>query len=75
MKPLALLGALLVVLGLGSLVFNVIPFHHKEQVAKIGPITANEDKETNVVIPPVASILALAAGGLLIVLSRRKVGS
>ncbi len=71
MKPLALIGVLLIVIGLGTLVYNVIPFHHTEQVAKIGPITANEDQENDVVIPRVASIVALVLGGGLIFAARR----
>ena len=71
MKPLVLIGIVLIVFGLGSLVYNVIPIHHTEQVAKIGPLTATEDKENDVVVPTIASVLALLAGGALVFAGRR----
>jgi Zn-dependent protease len=72
MKPLGILGIILLVIGIGSLVYNVIPVHHTEQVAKVGPFTANEDKENDVVISPVISVLVLVAGGAIIAVSARK---
>lgn len=71
MRALMILGGVLVLFGMGTLVYSVIPIHHTEEVAKIGPITANEDKENDVVIPPYASILALVAGGALVLVARR----
>jgi hypothetical protein len=66
MKPLAILGALLILFGIGTLAYNVIPIHHREEVAKIGPITATEDKEKDIFIPPVAAVLAILAGGAMV---------
>jgi hypothetical protein len=72
MRGLMIIGVVLVIAGLGALAFNVIPFHHQEEVAKIGPIHATEDKQTNVVIPPFASVAAILIGGGLIFAGTRR---
>ena len=73
MRGLMLVGVVLIIAGLVALVFNVIPFHHQEEVAKIGPIHATEDKQENFVIPPYASVIAIIAGGALVFAGRRRV--
>lgn len=62
MRGMMLVGVILIVAGIVGLVINVIPIHHQEQVAKIGPITATADKETDYVIPPWASIAVIVVG-------------
>jgi hypothetical protein len=50
----------------------VVPIHHQEQVAKIGPITATKDTETDYIIPPWASIAVIVVGaGLAFAGTRR----
>lgn len=71
MKPIAIIGILFVLFGIGTLIYDVIPIHHQEEVAKIGPVTATEDKENDVVIPRVASVLAVLLGGGLLLAGRR----
>ena len=63
MRGMMLIGVILIVAGIVGLVINVIPIHHQEQIAKIGPLTATTDKETDYVIPPWASILVIVVGG------------
>ena len=62
MRGLMLVGVILIVAGIVGLVINVIPVHHQEQVAKIGPITATKDTETDYIIPPWASIIVIVVG-------------
>ncbi|HWE72560.1 MAG TPA: hypothetical protein VG328_05315 [Stellaceae bacterium] len=62
MRGMMLVGVILIVAGIVGLVINVVPVHHQEQVAKIGPITATADKETDYVIPPWASVLVIVVG-------------
>jgi hypothetical protein len=63
MRGLMLAGVVLIVAGIAGLVINVIPIHHQEEVAKIGPLTATTDKETDYFIPTWASILVIVVGG------------
>ncbi|HEY3918854.1 MAG TPA: hypothetical protein VGL83_13730 [Stellaceae bacterium] len=72
MRGLTLVGVILIIAGIIALVVNVIPVHHQEQVAKIGPITATKDTETDYIIPPYAGIIVIVVGaGLTFAGTRR----
>lgn len=72
MRGLMLVGVVLIIAGIVGLVVNVVPIHHQEQVAKIGPLTATADKETDYVIPPYVSVLVIVVGaGLAFAGTRR----
>jgi len=76
MRGLMVLGVVLIVLGIAGLVVDYVPIHHREEIAKIGPLTATADKETDVVIPPAAGVIVLVVGAVLVVAAaRRRVGS
>ncbi|HZL58635.1 MAG TPA: hypothetical protein VFC38_02945 [Stellaceae bacterium] len=72
MRGLLVAGIVLIVLGIAGLVVNVIPVHHQEQEAKIGPLTINSDKETDYIIPNYVGIIAIVAGVGLAVAGTRK---
>ncbi len=72
MRILQFVGVILIVLGLVGLAYNVIPVHHQEQVAKIGSLTATQDKENDIVIPPYAGLIAIFAGGALVFAGRSR---
>jgi len=62
MRGMILVGVILIVAGIVGLVINVVPIHHQEQVAKVGPITATKDTETDYIIPPWASVIVIVVG-------------
>jgi len=72
MKPLAVAGIVLVVLGLVALAYQGITYTSRETVVDIGPITATADREKTLPIPPVLGILAVAGGVALLVVGARK---
>jgi hypothetical protein len=72
MNKLLLAGIVLIGLGIAGLLINVIPVHHQEQEAKLGPVTINADKETDYVIPPYVGIIAIVAGAGLVFLGTRR---
>lgn len=72
MRGMLIVGLLLVALGIVGLAVNVIPVHHQEQVAKIGSLTINSDKETDYVIPNYVGIIAIVAGVALVVAGTRR---
>jgi hypothetical protein len=72
MKGLLIAGIVLVGLGIAALVVNVVPIRHQEQVAKIGSLTVNSEKETNYVIPNYVGIIAIVAGVALVVVGTRR---
>jgi len=72
MKPIAIAGVLLIVLGLAALVYQGITYTSRETVFDIGPITATAERQKTLGIPPVLGILAVAGGVALLVAGVRK---
>jgi hypothetical protein len=67
MKPIAITGIVLIVLGLAALVYGGITYTSRETVIDIGPIQATADRERTFPLPPVAGIVAVAGGIALLV--------
>jgi hypothetical protein len=72
MKPMALVGVLLLVLGLGALVYQGITYTSRETVIDIGPVHATADREKTLPLPPIVGIAAVAGGVVLLVAGMRK---
>jgi hypothetical protein len=72
MKPMALAGVLLVVLGLVALVYQGITYTSREAVIDIGPVHATADREKTLPLPPVVGVAAVAGGVVLLVAGMRK---
>lgn len=72
MRKLLIAGLVLVVLGIVALAVNVVPIRHQEQVAKIGSVSVNAEKETDYVIPNYVGIGAIVVGVVLVVLGTRR---
>lgn len=72
MKPLAIAGVLLIVLGLAALVYQGITYTSHETVIDIGPLHATADREKTLPLPPVVGIAAVAGGVALLVAGLRK---
>jgi hypothetical protein len=71
MKPLAIAGLVLVVLGIAGLVLGRFSYTTDRKVIDVGPITASVTEQHNVDIPDIAGIGAIVAGVVLVFLSRR----
>jgi uncharacterized membrane protein len=72
MRPLALVGVLLVVLGIVALAVRGFSFTTQEKVLDVGPVHATADKEHDVYLYPAAGVAAIVIGGVLVVLGRRR---
>jgi len=72
MKPLAIAGIVLIVLGIAGLAVGRFSYTTEEKVVDVGPLEATVDEEHHVAIPDVAAIAAILAGGALVVLGRRR---
>jgi hypothetical protein len=72
MKPAAMLGVLLIVLGLAALVYQGITYTSHETVLDIGPIHATADRQKTLPLSPVLGIAAVAGGVVLLVAGIRK---
>jgi hypothetical protein len=72
MKPAALAGIVLIVLGVVALVYQGITYTRSETVLDLGPLHATADREKTLPIPPVLGIAAVAGGVALLVVGGRK---
>ncbi|HEU0161592.1 MAG TPA: hypothetical protein VFQ69_04245 [Rhizomicrobium sp.] len=71
MKPIAILGVVLILAGVAGLIFRSIEWTETKNVVDAGPIQINTQEEHNVWIPTAAGIAAILAGLGLVVVSRR----
>ena len=72
MKPVAIVGVLLIVFGLVALAYQGFTYTRREKVIDLGPIKATAEREHTVPLPPVVGIVAVAAGVALVVVGARK---
>jgi hypothetical protein len=74
MKPLTIVGALLIVLGLVALVYQGVTYTSRETVIDIGPLQATAEREKTLPLPPVLGIVAVAAGVAFVIVGVRQHG-
>jgi hypothetical protein len=72
MKPLAVLGLVLILLGLAGLALGHISFTTEKKVLDVGPVTASVSEERSIAIPDIAGVAALGAGIVLLVVGMRR---
>lgn len=72
MKPLMMIGILLIVLGGLGLAYQGFNYTHQEKVLDVGPIHATAEKQEHVSIPPLLGGLALLGGIVLVIAGSRK---
>lgn len=71
MRNLMWIGVLLVILGIAGLVIEYVTVTETRTVAEIGPLELQSEEERNIPIPTIAGIIAVVAGLIIIVTSRR----
>ena len=71
MKPIALAGIVLIVLGVAALAYQGFTYTSRETVIDLGPLKATADTKKTVPIPPIAGIVAVVAGVALVVAGKR----
>lgn len=72
MKPMALIGAVLIVLGLAALAYQGITYTSRETVLDIGPVHATAERQKTFPLPPVLGIAAVVGGVALLIAGVRK---
>lgn len=72
MKSTALIGVILIVLGVVGFAVGHIDFTTREKVVDLGPIEVNADKKHSIAIPDVAAVLALLAGVGLVLAGQKR---
>ena len=72
MRAGAIIGIVLIVAGVLALVYQGITYDRDRTVLEVGPISATAETRETIPIPPVLGGLAIAAGVVLLVMSRRQ---
>lgn len=72
MKPLAIIGVVLIILGIAGLVMGRFTYTTEEKVIDLGPLQATAEKEHSIAVPDIAAIAAIVAGGFLVFVGRRR---
>ena len=71
MRPIMLLGALLIVVGIIAFTYQGITYTTREPVVDIGAMHITTEKKTTIPLTPIVGVLALVGGGLILVMGRK----
>jgi hypothetical protein len=72
MKPIAIIGILLILLGIGGFAWGGFGWTEKKKDAQLGPLEISHTEGHGISIPPVASGICLVGGIALVALGARK---
>jgi uncharacterized membrane protein HdeD (DUF308 family) len=72
MKPAAVIGVILIVIGIVALAYQGITYTTSEKVVDLGPLKVEAKRERTIPLPPVVGIIALVGGIVLVAVSARK---
>ncbi len=72
MKPVMLVGVILIILGVVALAYQGITYTTREKILQVGPIEATKKTEKTIPLPPILGGAALGVGIVLIVIGTKK---
>ncbi len=72
MKPIMILGIILIIAGAIALGYHGITYTTHEKVLKMGPIEATREVEKTIPLPPLLGGVVLTAGIIIIVMAAGK---
>jgi hypothetical protein len=71
MKPIAMLGVVLIVLGVAGLFLSRVTWTETKPVVKLGPLQVNSQEDHTVWIPTAAGVVTVLAGIGLVFAGKR----
>ena len=71
MKPMAILGVLLIAIGIAGLVIDNVSFTEKKTIVEAGPLKITADQQRTIPIPTIAGVIAIVAGAGLLLYGRK----
>jgi hypothetical protein len=71
MKPVTVVGIILIVLGIIALAYQGITYTTTEKVVDLGPLKVEAQREKTVPLPPIAGAAAVVVGVILVLVGRR----
>ncbi|MGH7277475.1 MAG: DUF3185 domain-containing protein [Candidatus Rokuibacteriota bacterium] len=72
MKPIVVVGIVLIVLGALALAYQGITYTSQEKVVDLGPLKVEAEREKTIPLPPLLGGLAMAGGIVLVVVGSRR---
>jgi hypothetical protein len=72
MRPIAIVGIILIVFGIFAIASEGITYTKTEKVLDIGPVQATAEHQKRIPISPVAGGVAVAAGIALVIIGGRR---
>jgi hypothetical protein len=70
MKPIMIIGIVLIALGIGALAYQGITYTSREKIIDIGPIQATREIKKTIPLSPILGGGALACGVVLVLMGR-----
>jgi len=71
-RPIALVGVVLILLGVAALVYQGVTYTSRETVVDLGPVHATADRQKTLPLPPVLGMVAVAGGVVLLIAGVRR---
>jgi len=71
-KPITLVGIILILLGIVAFTYQGISYTSREKVVDIGPLQASVDTKKTIPLPPILGGLVLAGGIVLVIVGAKK---
>jgi len=71
MKPMSILGMILIIAGLAGLFVSRVSWTETKPLVKVGPLEINHQEDHSVWIPTAAGIVSVIAGLGLVMAGRR----
>jgi uncharacterized membrane protein len=72
MKPITIIGVILIVLGVVALAYQGITYTTSEKVVDLGPLKVEAKREKTIPLPPILGGLALVGGIVLVIAGARR---
>ena len=72
MKPITIVGVLLIVLGVVAFAYQGITYTTNEKVVDLGPLKVEAKRERTIPLPPVLGGIALVGGIVLVIAGSRR---
>ena len=72
MKPITIIGVILIVLGVVALAYQGITYTTNEKVVDLGPLKVEAKREKTIPLPPLLGGLALVGGIVLVIAGSRR---
>jgi hypothetical protein len=72
MRPILVLGAVLIVVGILALIIPYISFTETKRVVDVGPLKVDAKQERVIPIPAIAGVVAVIAGLGCVYMARKR---